>query len=369
MKVLHLTSGNLFGGIETYLLALARLRHLCPSMEPHFGVCFPGRLRDELTAAGVPVYDLGAVRVSRPWTMFRARGRLKRFLREGGFDAVVTHGTWPHVIFAPAVKRLGVRLLNAVHGELTGRHWIDRWAARTPPDGVIANSRFTALSVAPIFPGVPVETVYLPVSPPAFDCGSARGSIRAELGVAPETVVILQASRLEKWKGQSVHVDALVRLKAVPGWQAWFAGGPQKPGEEEYLWELKAAAARGGIEHRVKFLGQRADVSRIMAAADVYCQPNTGPEPFGIAFIEALYAGLPIVTSSFGGALEIVTGACGILCPPQNAEAVASALGGLIADPLRRRRLGDAGLIRAAELCDPPRQLASLARVVLKVRA
>ena len=366
MKVLHLTSGNLFGGIETYLLALARLRHLCPSMEPHFGVCFPGRLRDELTAAGVPVYDLGAVRVSRPWTVFRARGRLKRLLREGDPDAVVTHGTWPHAIFAPPVKRLGVRLINAVHGELTGRHWIDRWAARTLPDAVIANSRFTALSIASVFPRVPFETVYLPVAPPVFDRVSARGSIRAELGVAPETAVILQASRLEKWKGQSVHLDALVRLNAVPGWQAWFAGGPQKPGEEEYLSELKLAAARGGIEHRVKFLGQRADVLKLMAAADVYCQPNSGPEPFGIAFIEALAAGLPIVSSSFGGALEIVTDTCGILCAPEDDGVVASALGGLIADPIRRRALGAAGPARAAELCDPARQLAALARVASK---
>ena len=63
MKVLHLTSGNLYGGIETYLLTLARFRHLCPTMEPHFGLCFPGRIRDELTATGVGVHDLGPVRV------------------------------------------------------------------------------------------------------------------------------------------------------------------------------------------------------------------------------------------------------------------------------------------------------------------
>jgi glycosyltransferase involved in cell wall biosynthesis len=51
----------------------------------------------------------------------------------------------------------------------------------------------------------------------------------------------------------------------------------------------------------------RSDVARLLAAADIHCQPNIGPEPFGITFIEALYAGLPLVTTSIGGAIEMST--------------------------------------------------------------
>ena len=362
MKVLHLTAGNLFGGIETYLLTLARLRQHCPEMEPHFGVCFPGRLRDELTAAGVPVHDLGAVRVSRPWTLMRGRRRLKRVIREYGFAAAVTHGTWPHAVFAPVVRRAGFRLVNFVHDALAGRHWIDRWAARTPPDAVIANSRFTAGSAKSVFPDVPVEVCYLPVQAPAVVSRDAvRKEVRTEMNTPAGAVVILQASRLERWKGQAVHLDALARLPSVPDWAAWFAGGPQKAGEGEFLEELKAAAAKSAIADRVRFLGQRSDVSRLMAAADVYCQPNTGPEPFGLAFVEALYAGLPVVTSGFGGAIEIMDASHGVLCPPGDAGAVAVALRELIAVSARRRTLGEAGAVRAAELCNPIRQMARLA--------
>src|SRR5262249_7844601 len=106
------------------------------------------------------------------------------------------------------------------------------------------------------------------------------------------------------------------------------------------------------------------DVPRLMAASDVYCQPNIGPEPFGLAYVEALYAGLPVVTSASGGATEIVTEACGILCPPDDVKAVASALRELIANSERRRTLGETGRGRAAELCDPARQLAALAAQV-----
>jgi glycosyltransferase involved in cell wall biosynthesis len=177
-------------------------------------------------------------------------------------------------------------------------------------------------------------------------------------------VVIVQASRLEHWMGQTVHLEALGCLKSLPGWEAWFAGGPQKPTEDEYLGELKRRADEFGIAHRLKFLGQRTDVPRLMAAADAYCQPNTGPEPFGIVFIEALHAGLPVVTTDFGGASEIVTPACGILCPPGDVAAVADALRGLITDPARRSSLGEAGRRRANDLCAPERQIPVLGSVL-----
>ena len=87
----------------------------------------------------------------------------------------------------------------------------------------------------------------------------------------------------------------------------------------------------------MRFLGQRADVPRLMAAADIFCQPDIGPEPFGIVFIEALYAGLPVVTSAFGGAVEIVDETCGILTAPGDTAAVATAVRSLIQDPSRRQ--------------------------------
>ena len=99
LRVLHLSAGNLYGGVETMLTTMARLRHLCEGMEPCFGVCFEGRLSQELRDAGVPVHVLGAVRISRPWTVWRARRRLRKLLSEENFDAVVCHMAWPLVVF------------------------------------------------------------------------------------------------------------------------------------------------------------------------------------------------------------------------------------------------------------------------------
>src|SRR5579864_2041164 len=103
VRVLHLHSGNMYGGVETLLVTLARLRHLCPGMEPHFALCYEGRLSRELKATGVPVYILGAARIRNPWTTWRANRRLRDLLRSESFH-VVCHMPWPLVVFGRTAR-------------------------------------------------------------------------------------------------------------------------------------------------------------------------------------------------------------------------------------------------------------------------
>ena len=91
----------------------------------------------------------------------------------------------------------------------------------------------------------------------------------------------------------------------------------------------------------------------LLRAADIYCQPNTAPDAFGLSFVEALQAGLPVVTSGIGGALEIVDRECGCLLPPGDEEALTDALRALLADGGMRTAMGHAARARAAVLCNP----------------
>jgi glycosyltransferase involved in cell wall biosynthesis len=119
----------------------------------------------------------------------------------------------------------------------------------------------------------------------------------------------------------------------------------------------------------VRWLGERGDVPRLLAAADLLCQPNLGPEPFGITFVEAMYAGIPVVAAAHGGSLEIVTPETGLLVPPNDPAATADALARLIDDASLRARLGAAGPARARELSDPERQMSRLHDVLREVAA
>jgi glycosyltransferase involved in cell wall biosynthesis len=183
------------------------------------------------------------------------------------------------------------------------------------------------------------------------------------------TVVVIQVSRMESWKGHRVHLEALARLRDLPNWVCWQVGGPHNAAESSYFEEMQAKAISLGLGDRVRFLGKRSDVPRLLAGADVFCQPNLDTEGFSIVFMEALLAGLPVVTSAIGGALEILDNGCGSLLPPGDAAAVAHELRELILDEARRQRVGAAGRERVHRQCDTAQQLALLRDVFASVAA
>src|SRR6185503_20861374 len=111
MRVVHVHSGNLYGGVETLMMTLSRHRDLCPGMKLDFALCFEGRLSEELKSAGVSVYSLGNVRIRRPDTVWRARRALGDLLKRERFDAVICHSAWTLAIFGPILRAIELPLI------------------------------------------------------------------------------------------------------------------------------------------------------------------------------------------------------------------------------------------------------------------
>jgi len=355
MRVLHVAAGNLYGGVERILEEVAA--HAPAGSAHAFALSFTGRLSEALDSARAERHDLGAVRFSRPLSVWRARRRLRRLVPR--FDAVVAHSPWAFSLTAPVLSSAS-RVMWA-HDASGGSHWTERKTARLQPSLVICNSEFTSRAIGAWLPSSRRTVVLPPVSAPAVAPGT-RDAIRRELGAGAGTAVIAIASRFERWKG---HADLLRAAASLTGdWTIWIAGAPQRPHEMEYERELRGLAAGPALAGRVRFLGERRDVARVFAAADVHCQPNTDPEPFGIAFVEALDAGLPVVTFDFGGAAEIVTPACGMLLPPADRASLVPALQRLVDDPALRASMKQAGPARARALCDPAAQVARLEQML-----
>jgi len=227
-----------------------------------------------------------------------------------------------------------------------------RWAWRKPPALCIANSETTAEPLAQMRSRVPLRIVLPLVKPPVPPDPEAVRQLRAEWGAHPEDVVILLASRFESLKGHRNLLEALGAMHNVPGWRCWIAGAPQRPGEEAYKRELVALLDSLRLSQRVSFIGHRDDMETTLAACDVYCQPNETPEAFGLVFVEALYAGKPVVGRALGGAREIVTPECGILCPP-GAVPLTAALKRLVDNSKLRQQMSEVGPARAAALSSP----------------
>jgi glycosyltransferase involved in cell wall biosynthesis len=293
---------------------------------------------------------------------------LQAILERERFDVVICHMAWTMAMFGSTARSAKAKLVFWVHGFQSGRGWLERLARRITPDLAIANSRATASSLAHMWTDIESRQLYYPVElSQDVESGNWRSSLRREFRVRENETVIIQVSRLEAWKGHRLHIRALALLKDLPGWVCWFAGGAQNAGEELYLAELKKLTAELGIADRVRFLGQRSDVRHLLAAGDVFCQPNEAPEPFGIVFIEALGAGLPVVTTAIGGALEIVDESCGVFTAPGDAENLARSLRLLIECGDLRSRLGAAGPARAQKLCGPEEQISSLGDLMRRV--
>jgi glycosyltransferase involved in cell wall biosynthesis len=366
MKVLHIYAGNLFGGIETFLIALARdSQSYSSTFSQEFALCFEGRLADELRAKAGKVHLLGNVKTSRPWTIWQARQKLKRLIALAKYDLIICHACWIQAIFGSTVKDLKVPLIFWCHDVVSGRSWIERLAKLIKPDLAIANSKYTLSSLSNLYSDAKKEILLCPVHPPKHI--EDKTQVRITLNTPKDRVVIIQVSRLERLKGQSLLISALGRLADLDNWECWIVGGVQRPHEQDYLTELKIQVEKLGIGNRVQFLGQRSDVSQLLSAADIYCQPNTGSESFGITFIEALYAGLPVVTTNMGGGAEIVNDSCGRLVEPNNPEMIVETLKLLITDSQLRQKLGSGGYARATELCEPAQQLQKLEQILDQV--
>ena len=135
--------------------------------------------------------------------------------------------------------------------------------------------------------------------------------------------------------------------------------------------DLDGVAERAGVADRVDLCGRvsRADLPALMRSADVVaCAPWY--EPFGIVPLEAMASGVPVVATAVGGHLDsVVDGVTGLLVPPREPAALAAALRSLLADPARRRALGEAGAARARRLYGFDRIAASTRRVYADVAA
>ncbi len=346
-RVLHLAAGNLYGGVETFLVTLAKSPR---RLEHRFALFFEGRLARELREAGASVEVLGPARLGRPWTLVGPQLRLRRLLSAWSPDLVVYHSTWLKLVAAPAL--LGYRQALFVHNQVDPHHRLDRLMARFPPDALLTNSEFTAGSVSALVPRPPPLVAGCPVEDRTPREPGVREAVRQELGVAEGTTVILQLSRMEPGKGHALLLEALARLGRDAAWECLVVGGAQRPEERAYEERLRAQAAQWGLTDRVRFLGQRTDVPRLFTGADVFCHPNVVPEGFGIVFVEAMYAGLPVLTTDMGGAREIVDESCGARVQPR-ADALAEVLKRWVADPGARQALGRAGRERAERLYLP----------------
>jgi glycosyltransferase involved in cell wall biosynthesis len=227
---------------------------------------------------------------------------------------------------------------------------------------IVANSAYTARSVAAAAPGARVEVVHNAVDlarfdPARIDRASAREAVDAAVGKrVSERLLLGVVAQLSPWKGQDTAVEAL-SLACAAGVDAHllligsakFVARATRYDNRAYLERLHALAADAGVQERVSFLGEREDVPELVRALDVLLVPSW-EEPFGRAVVEAMALEVPVIATSVGGPAEILEdGREGLLRAPRDPRAWAGAIAELASDADRRARMGRAGRLRVRQ--------------------
>ncbi|TLY23465.1 MAG: glycosyltransferase [Nitrospirae bacterium] len=295
----------------------------------------------ELRARGVRVITLNG---SGKWDV-RVLYRLFQFMRKERPDVIHSF-----IFFANLAARVVGKILRVplrissyrgIEGEMKGprlaaNRWTGAWANVT----TCCSEAVRRIALARIG-GDPARYITIPNGVDIGRFGHGGRLKKQDLGLRDGLPIIGTVCRLyEPTKGLRVLLEAvaaMIRRSPSPRCQLLIVG------EGPALKLLKDFSAGLGIAPWVVFAGMRRDVSEILPLLDLFVLPSLS-EGFGIAIVEAMAAGRPVVATAVGGIPEIVVdGETGLLVPPGDPSALTAAMDHLLSRPEQTRALGARG--------------------------
>lgn len=341
LRVLQVTDSLHFGGGERHVVELstALVRR---GYSVTVACSVRGGLWDALPAEGVAVRPLMRRLVKRRVSLAYA-WKLRRLIRQGGFDIVHSHMYASAVATAVATLGTGVPFVHTEHSEAAWRGWrarlVSRWVYRRATRMIavtgIIRERMTAQDAAPpgrvgVIPGT-VQLLQI-------DRTDALARLPGKLWGKRLVGVV---ARLMPEKGVATFVEAAARLAlGLPGVEFIIVGdGPLRP-------ELEALSERLGSP--VHFLGFRPDARSLISLLDVLAVPSVS-EGTPLVILEALSSSVPVVATRVGGIPEQLRhGVDGLLVPPSDPVELAEALSRVLTDVPLAKRLGESGPLAVA---------------------
>jgi glycosyltransferase involved in cell wall biosynthesis len=336
MRTLHVIDSLTTGGAEIMLKQICAAQ-FAAGIRPSVYVCraSESELGSNFVQPEIPLYKSGCNQLRSPVQVVR----LARHLKRHRYDIIHVH-LFPAQLWA-ALAALMVRnvcpIVTTEHNTWNRRRKplfraLDKWmyrrfraviciseAVRTNLENWIGSD---SCEFYVVLNGI--DLTRFPHGRPSFSPD------RNEL-------TILSVGSLCGRKDHATLLRALSRLKS---------GKVLLAGDGELRESLGSLAVQLNIADRVHFLGCRHDVPALMASADVYVQPSR-VEGFGLAPLEAMASGLPVITSDAPGMREIVAGA-GLTFPAGNADALADRLREVLSSSQYRAELSDASRQRAS---------------------
>jgi glycosyltransferase involved in cell wall biosynthesis len=293
MKVLHLITGLGVGGAELQLRSvLQHSRHEADVVTLYN----PGPVAEMIGSDGVRVRDVGMTSN----TQLAVLWRLRRLIRDGGYDVVHAHLYRSQVYGRPAAWLAGTPVVVSTEHSIGETHLERRPMTAGVRALYLATGRFSQMTVAVSetvrarMTGWGVPAAKVTVIPNGVDLdrvmfdSAAREQVRAEFGASPGEYVIGVLGRLDPNKQFALVIEAAAPLLKA-GQARLVIVGKGAEGDR-----LAQAAARHGVTDQVVFAGERHDVAGVLSAFDLFVA-SSAQETFGLSVLEALANGLPVV--------------------------------------------------------------------------
>ncbi len=347
MQVLEAT----VGGTRHYLLDLA-YNLPAAQFDQHLVVSTlrdPGFAEDiqQLTAAGLQVSEVPMRRSISPASDWGAYRKLRRIIAAWRPHVVHSHSSKAGFLARIAARGLPCASLYSPHcfafqmgveraQRLLYTH-LERFAGRYTDALVLAceSQRQVALKQH-IVPADKTAIVPTGIRPSDYQSQADREQLREKLGVSGCGAVLGTVAALRRQKGLRCLLEAMARLDPATDAVLLLAG----TGDQEAA--LVAQAQKLGLQDRVRFLGHRDDIPELLRAVDLFLLPSLWEGlPYGL--LEAMAAGVPVVTTNIAGNADLIDGrTTGWLVPPADAEALARVIGEVLADTAEAQKRASA---------------------------
>lgn len=269
--------------------------------------------------------------------------RLKNHFKTGRFDIVHGFKSGPTLYVAPAGRWAGAAVvLGGIRCEYDDKGLIrlGHRVAKRMLDGWVVNSRATTDSLVRKLgvDGDKVFVVHNGIEPQSFQALLSSEEAKQRLAIPSDCGVVSIFALIRPQKNHQLFIEMASRVvKRLPATRFLVIGDGEKRGE----FERQAEAL--SIAKNVLFLGNRADIPELLAATDVSVL-TSHYEGLANALLEAMAVGIPVVTTGYAGADELVTdGHEGYITPMGDAETMARRIVELLEDSALRRRLGKNG--------------------------
>ena len=336
MNIVQVFPGKIWGGAEQYILDLGKAL----TARGH-NVSYLSRNVEAVTG---PLHRHGIDVRPLPFSHaldFKTIRELSHIMADA--DVIHLHDTSfviPAVIARTRIKGRKPRILltrHDAHGTIVGP-WAIPFFMQL--DAIIFVSDFARRGWLRINRWVPAAKCHIILNSIPPSTSFPVENLRDKYSIAPETPLIVYSGRIKKSKGCTAIIEALSQLAELP-FAMVFIGSFKN---DAYGNELKNLIERYGLSERMHFYGFT-DHARLLAAqADIGLAPPIAKDACPLSAIEFLMNGVCEITSTNGGQTEFVTdGETGLIVPPGDVEALASAIRRLIENPCLRKKLAESG--------------------------